>query len=524
MAAGPATRPVDVDALVGRLESADYAERVEASWALVKAYRRQGEEIEAASRRPDLGPQAAMELRQIVATQKPRLAARRRRDAVAAEADRANREAALASYEACGKHDPAWDATAREFLRVYGRHEEDPGPEDPPVAGPTPELDGLIAALRQAHCDDALVLYFVARVEEHRPGVDAEAVVTAYRTATAAMEASKYPASRKCFAHARHVQAVMRWEQWGRYRNWKATMGKHLDQALAYWPAAMREPAMTDLAAGDLARVLEYDWLRVKGKAPGRWGDRGALCAKLLPAWQAAFPKAVGPLVFEGRLYAQYAWDALGRGGGVTKALPDAGQQFDGRMKEARAALEAAYAADPTDPRAATEMLVVLIGERAGRDEMETWWGRAMEADPDDYNACWLKMSYLGPRAMGSATEMIRFGRECVSGGNWEGRLPFILVDAHVRLAGYETDPDAYFTGSPDVWRDIRSVFEPYLMRYPRSVRDRSNYAYHAARCGQWEVARRQFEILGDDPDLESFGTRDAYEYLRRRAKNGGRP
>jgi hypothetical protein len=154
---------------------------------------------------------------------------------------------------------------------------------------------------------------------------------------------------------------------------------------------------------------------------------------------------------------------------------------------------------------------------------MELWWKRAMEADPDNYAACTSKLYFLEPRWDGSAADMIQFGRECLRGGNWEGRIPFILVDAHWKLAQDAPDRDEYFT-QPEVWDDVRSVYEPYLTRHPDAVWDRSYYAYYATLCGKWDVARQQFEILGDNPELKPFGTKAAYEYLRDRAKNGGKP
>jgi hypothetical protein len=255
----------------------------------------------------------------------------------------------------------------------------------------------------------------------------------------------------------------------------------------------------------------------VKGTKAGKYGDRGRLCDKLFPAWSEARPKEPGAWAFKGAQYVKYAWDA--RGIGMANTVKDEGWKLMAeRLKVAQEALEHAYALDPTDPRAPTEMLAVELGQGEGRDRMESWWKRAMEANPDNYQACTSKLYYLEPKWYGSAEAMLAFGRECLKEGNWEGRIPFVLRDAHWTLAGYAKDRDAYFA-RPEVWQDIRSVYEPYLARHPESAFDRSYYAYYATLCGQWGEARKQFEVLGDKPELMPFGSRQAYDYLVQKAK-----
>jgi hypothetical protein len=113
---------------------------------------------------------------------------------------------------------------------------------------------------------------------------------------------------------------------------------------------------------------------------------------------------------------------------------------------------------------------------------------------------------------------MLAFGRECLQTGNWKARLPFILVEAHENLSQYNRDnPAAYFT-QPQVWPDIKSVFEPYLKQYPSAAYDRSRYALFACRCGQWDEAHRQFTQLGKDADVRPFGNPGTLEQLRREA------
>jgi hypothetical protein len=337
------------------------------------------------------------------------------------------------------------------------------------------------------------------------------------------LEASGYPAQRKCWAQARYTELILRYQLWQTLHDWKKELGHRMDLAVGHWAETVRDPSMDDAMASELAQVVWYDWAMVKGKGRNQYGDCAKLCQLLMPAWERAMPNTVGPLVFKGSVYAQYAWEVSGLNSGTM--TDEARKQMHERLEVARAALEKAYAMDPADPRAAQEMMTIEMGEGGDdrRDGMELWWKRAMEADPDNYAACTSKLYFLEPRWDGSAADMIQFGRECLRGGNWEGRIPFILVDAHWKLAQDAPDRDEYFT-QPEVWDDLRSEYEPYLKRHPDAAWDRSYYAYYATLCGRWDVARQQFEILGDNPELKPFGTKAAYEYLRERAKNGGKP
>jgi hypothetical protein len=459
-----------------------------------------------------------MELQRIVAEQKPRAMARARAVRIVNEDVQANRGSALAAYEKVGRHNPAWDATARELIEAFTYI---PGQREA-YRRRIEKLTAEREALEKAKCDDPFILYLMARAHGQEAGVDMTALAKDLKAAADALEASTYPAERKCWAHARYAEQVLRAQLWAQLHDWKKELGHEVDLAIAEWPDTVRGKGMTDPMLYELAQVLEYDWTMVKGTRPGVYGDRGELCDKLLPAWQQAMPKATGPLVFKGAIYTKYAWDA--RGSGVANTVTQEGwKAMQERLTVAQEALEKAYAMDPADPRAAEEMLGVELGQGEGRDRMELWWKRAMDANPDDYAACSSKLYYLEPKWYGSAADMIQFGRECLRGGNWEGRIPFILVSAHWNLSQYAPDRDGYFA-QPEVWEDLRSVYEPYLKRYPGAVWDRSYYAYYATLSNHWDVARQQFEILGDNPELKPFGTKAAYEYLRERAKNGGKP
>jgi hypothetical protein len=134
-----------------------------------------------------------------------------------------------------------------------------------------------------------------------------------------------------------------------------------------------------------------------------------------------------------------------------------------------------------------------------------------MELNPDDVEVCDLMLDNLPLR------EKLAFGRQLLAERNWRGRLPMILVSAHEAMANAANDKTEYWR-QPDVWKEIRQVYDTYLEYFPESVYDRSYYALAANRAGQWAEADQQFKILGDKPSLKVFGSMTSYNYQRKKA------
>jgi hypothetical protein len=244
--------------------------------------------------------------------------------------------------------------------------------------------------------------------------------------------------------------------------------------------------------------------------------DRKGFYNAVYPALEKALPKSATPLLVKGKFYIKYAWDA--RGGGWATTVTQEGWQFFGeRLAEAHKALEAAWAIDPHRSEIAQEMLTVALGENWPRAQMEEWFTRAMAENPDNYEACYRKIYYLEPKWHGSVPEMMEFGHECLEGGNWVGNIPFILLDAHRDLAQY-AGGDAYWS-KPEVWADVQAVYTPLLKATGLNPYARSAYCYYACRSGNWDVAKREFDTLGDKALARQFGGKEAMENLRKQAE-----
>ena len=76
--------------------------------------------------------------------------------------------------------------------------------------------------------------------------------------------------------------------------------------------------------------------------------------------------------------------------------------------------------------------------------------------------------------------------------------------------------------GSDEYWSTVQKIYTNFLTQYPDDVRRRFFYAYHAFEAGKYEVASRQFELIGDRwmedncwRDLEAYNLGRAYTYYK---------
>jgi hypothetical protein len=233
----------------------------------------------------------------------------------------------------------------------------------------------------------------------------------------------------------------------------------------------------------------------------------------------AAPGSAYGP-IFRGRRCAMMARNA-------SQVRNDARfrTQAATQIREAEEWLEKAYAIDPMEPRASTFMLRIYddIADRgmatpADEAAWEKWFDRAMKANPDNYEACNKRFQQLMARYSESPEPALAFVEKCRQTRNWRGRLPFIVADFHQLMALRSKDRITYFS-QPQVWEAIGGVYAEHLQVFPADVNVRSYYARAATQCRQWAVAREQFQILGDKPDMSVFGSIESYDYLRRKAE-----
>ena len=155
---------------------------------------------------------------------------------------------------------------------------------------------------------------------------------------------------------------------------------------------------------------------------------------------------------------------------------------FEARLGEAREALSKAWELRPGEPHVAELMLMLEKGIGHGdRETMETWFERAMTVDGNSHQACYQKLDWLDPKWYGgdSFDQIIAFGRACAATKNWHNGITLLVADAHFRRwARLPQGPErAKYMRSPEVWNDIKGVYEEYFKHYPDDDVQRSKFA-----------------------------------------------
>lgn len=506
----------EVDRLVGQLADTSPRVRQGAAVGLYLLAPEALEFMEAAAGRENLAPAAAVQLKPIVERVRKWNPARLRR----AEARRALSEysarTGLESYKRVGRRDAKWDDAACEGIRrscaptdLNDRH-----------AGRA-ALEKAIAA----GCDDPFILYLEA-CQARLESPASEQLDQLYRRAVESLRKSDYPDWRKAAATVRYHNFKLAYVR----DKWKKldpkvlqqnplpdadqiVLGRLLGPMAELWAGACKEPGIPPAILRETAGMV----LEVVSETDI---ERKQIIEMMYLPMESAAPKSAATLALKGAFYIDWAWNARG-GGYADTVTPEGWKLFDERLEVAREALTKAWETDPHDPDAPTQMIAVMMGLNRPRAEIETWFSRAMAADPDNEEACRKKMLYLEPKWHGSAEEMLAFGRECRDGRNWYGNIPFQLIEAHVVTSAYSQNPDDYFH-DPTVWQDMQSVYEPYLAARPDSAYVRSRYAYWCCRCGQWAEARRQFDRLGDRAVPDRFGGEEELARFRQLARGNG--
>lgn len=399
------------------------------------------------------------------------------------------RDSTLGVFEKTAGAKAMWAPEARRAMESYSRA----------FARRNAKLEGvyyqaLLETLKAVDkaCDDPLVAYWKYRY----PGRDSYLPrdVPDYRTIVARLLASKSYPLFTAYA-ALNFQTVVR------------RLAALPDSILTAKDAADADEKF-DRALGEAIRaaktanwedlydigMLEIDLLMEDGT--GRKTAWAAVDRKLValkaPAWVRD--------AVEAKVLIQAGWEARGSGAGDTVGEDDF-KEFRDSLRKAKAKLEAAWKAEPKLATAPTAMLYVAKGLGFPREEMEEWFRRAMEADPDNLEACKGMKDWLQPKWHGTESDVNGFLAQCFRTGNYYGRLPYAAELPMLHDFPYrQQNVLDQITGSNSVWASIQLVADTHLERYPDDKWARSRYAYHACLWRQWVIAVEQFEKIGPKP------------------------
>jgi hypothetical protein len=389
---------------------------------------------------------------------------------VVADRDRAwLGDATRTTYRSVGRHSPKWDADVEmafrsDLDRAYGSYWDRPAAEA--------RLRAALQSAVDAGCDDPLVGYLRARSAPRRRGDDeADRSADDLVAAATALGASEYPAVWKARAYLDALAAVPAEPRTG---------GKQFD---AFLGGLVKALAGLGKDTGPAARRELVDLCGRADMAGARVGRRQAWADRVQADVLARLPKGdPAPDACAGAFLLRYAWDARGPSR-ASQVPPGAWRLFQERLGEAEKRLTAAWDLDHECEPAATAMVTVCMGLGKDREAMETWFRRAVAADPTRTDAFDRKFEYLLPKWLGSEDELIAFGRQAAAVGAWDTSLPLMLLRTYKDVAPLSgLKRDLYF-GRPQTWADIGPVLEELRKRHPKSPYAASMYLYFAWQC-----------------------------------------
>lgn len=415
----------------------------------------------------------------------------------------------VGAYREAGHTNPAWDAPAIRALTSYAEAQNQPSDISLGKAWTESVVINCGVAIK-AGCDDPLVRYLYAHFYLRQTNSPLE-MATTFCDVAVDLQKSSYPPIRKFYAAVRAVDAC-RLAHGSAYANTmpvvqdiSASLGQNI-------LAVLRDKA----APPEEVYSSSSDFLEYFEGQPNNYAEAYSIIAS--PLFANWGDKSVSWLL-KGKAYIDMAWNA--RGNGFARNITDeAAKTFQDDLAVAETALDRAWELNPHDARIPTEMLSVELGQGQGRDRMELWFHRAMKIDPDNYDACTTRLSYIDPNYYGSIQEMLDFGRECVTNSAWGGRVPLVLVDVRARIYNQFIDKtqQTNYWRQPDVWPDIKSAYDRFFELNPNALADYKDYAWYANKAGQWETFLRLAPKIRD-VDYYQLGGRKRFELLVRHAR-----
>lgn len=435
---------------------------------------------------------------------------RAKADRIRAESLKWYTDQILVPYEKYGlKDDPAAEQAKKALTAVVeyyalGKHD---------MRAMTNRQFAVAKARADGSRDPQTIYYYQQLVNPHP--LERSQVLGAQTTAVDAFHAQPYPAYRRAHSAwnlSANLDSLRKIDA-----EYEAPHGKALD---LFWPAfkevckdrsvyAERFVAEVGIAMGkSLYDPTGKDPVAGMKKAEEKLKECGA------SEWSIR--------LMHGSFGLYYGWSIRG-GDTADKVSASQFRQFHAFLEQAETHLTKCWDLDPTRPDGAELIVELSRGLGKDRDEMEKWFRRAMEADPNRYLACAAKMQFLRPAWGGSQEDMIAFGRQCARTRNYESSIPTLLLDAYLTngyqsLASFQSEIPFL---QPGAWADIREAFEPYLTKYPDDVFHRSWYSLGCASCLQFQAADVQLKRMGLNFSQAVFTQKKYWDQLNRCVKAG---
>lgn len=269
---------------------------------------------------------------------------------------------------------------------------------------------------------------------------------------------------------------------------------QHVEQQFALF--RRHAPVLNDGLV--LLNVAYTDITRPAENTDQGWQD---LLAKL-ERWQKAHPLSVTPLIAQAWAHIRYGWYA--RGGGFADTVTEEGWRlFHQRIAVARQFLEQAEKLDAGDPEVYVALLLVGRAEGMPRREMEALVEKASSLHYPYHPAYESLAISLLPRWHGEPGDVEAFATAVAEklGGD-EG------LDVYGRIVCEVNRYDLRTIWFGDYSKDkLQQAANLLRARYPTSTEYRDFAALVAFVADDVETARQLAEKIGENPDLNIWGT-----------------
>jgi hypothetical protein len=406
------------------------------------------------------------------------------------------------AYDKVGSRNKKWDGEAHRALKFFAQARS----YGANLKGFPELLDAYVARALELGCNDPMIKYLRVRFETSQSELTPIQIAQAYAIASDGLEASEYGELRKFYAAIRAVNAYLK------VKPWPPEGIGYRDRAAFHFYSLLEDKRIPIGEIDDAA----HEYLVIVN----RWGEKGPydqMEALLLKNWS----KYGVTYLLQGKFYTDHAWK--GRGSGYSDTVtPEQWELFFERLDMAEKALMKGMEVDPKEGRLPMQMITVASAQSKGLPEMRHWWEKAMEANPNNYDACDKLLYFLLPKWYGSREMMIEFGRECVASDKFGGTVPLILADVHDTYNRNNGPSDSSYWLEPDVWPDIKLAFERFFELNPKAISWRHNYARYAYWCQQWDALQEQINLMGDEINYSYFGGREEYDEMVRLAAEKG--
>ena len=406
-------------------------------------------------------------------------------------------------YEKSGNTDEKWDRPAKQALTEFARVRSK-------VTATNEHWFEIIstnaAAAVAAGCNDPMVNYLFIKYSMASTN-SKEAFTAAFRKAANAMEKSSYPPIRKFYAAFRTVEQFG-WASGWTNNNWPPEIEEFDHKACDHLTDMLNDPATPAAEIYDAC----HDFLNIWGTSTNGYPD---YWSRIEPLVFKNWSNDSSAWLLKGEANITMAW--LARGNGWANTVNEDGwKSFSEHLTTADESLNHAWKLNSHDLRIAEKMLHVELGQGQGRNHMELWFNRAMEIDPNYYDACGDKLNYLEPKWHGSVADMLRFGRECVRSKVWKGQVPLVLAVAHSEIYSQfidKSEQSGYWKRA-EVWNDVKSSYDRFFDLNPEAFAWHHDYALRAYQGEKWDEFLHQVSLFTSGTNYDYFGGKAEFDKM----------